>query len=277
MKGKLLSIGLILLVLLGVGLLSYPTVSNWLSEHNSSRVIQEYDEEVAQMNAQQIEEEWQRAEQYNAALAGSSIKDPFAEDYEESLSADYASVLNLAGDGVIGYIDISDINVHLPIYHGVSEDVLQRGVGHMEQTGLPIGGEGNHSVLTGHSGLSSAKLFTDLAQVQLEDVFLLHVLDQTLAYQVDQILVIEPDQTEALRPVVGEDYVTLVTCTPYAINSHRLLVRGTRIPYVEDMEQVDVPTEINWQLVMIVAFVVIVIVGYFVYKYKGKRTGKNIS
>lgn len=274
MKVKLLNIGAIFLVLLGIGLVSYPTVSNWLSERNASRAIQEYDEEVAQMSAQRIEAEFAKAKKFNDALAGAKIEDPFMPGSGMVLPDNYTSVLDVIGNGIIGHIEIPEIDIYLLIYHGVAAEVLQKGVGHMENTAFPIGGEDSHPVLTGHSGLSFAKLFTDLEKLALEDVFYIKVLDQTIAYQIDQILVVEPHETEALRPVKGEDYVSLVTCTPYAINSHRLLVRGTRIPYVEDVEQVANSIEINWCLVMIVAFVMITAVSYAIYQYKKKRKVK---
>jgi len=272
MKKVLPVAAIILLLLSGVALLIYPTVSDWLEERHHSEVIQIYNENITAMDVQAREEEFRKAKEYNDALTGAEIKDPFIPGSGAVLPENYTSILNI--DGIIGYIEIPIIDVSLPIYHGTSEAVLRKGVGHMDMTAFPIGGKGYHCVVTGHTGLSSAKLFTDLNKLVIGNVFYIKVLDQTLAYETDQILVVAPDDTSALLPVSGEDYVTLVTCTPYAINSHRLLVRGTRIPYQEEAaeqpeEAVKMP--VNWRIVMIISFAALMAVAYVTYRIIDRR------
>ena len=271
MKKKLPWVLVCLLLLAGLTLLLYPTISNWLMERNQSIAIQEYDASIAEMAAQALEEELQKAREYNDALSGANIEDPFVPESGRVLPVDYTSILNV--DGTIGHIEIPTIDVYQPIYHGTGEEVLEKGVGHMQYTAFPIGGEGNHTVLTGHTGLTSARLFTDLDQLETGDVFYIHVLDEILAYEVDQILVVEPSDTDELLPVAGKDYVTLVTCTPYGINSHRLFVRGTRIPYEEAVaEQADGEAAgINWRVVIIVSFTILAALAFVIYKCINKR------
>lgn len=225
------------LVLVGVSVMSYPVVSNWLAERNASRVIQNYGEAVAEYSPGEIAAARQAAIEYNESLAGDPVHDPFVPGSGYALPANYEEVLNLDGGGVMGFIEIPKIGVSLPIMHGTSEEVLAEGVGHIEQTALPIGGEGRHSVLTGHRGLPSAELFTRLDELEEGDEFYLHVLDETMAYRVDEINVVEPDELAELAAEPGLDLVTLVTCTPYAVNTHRLLVRGVRVPYEEGAEE----------------------------------------
>lgn len=258
MKRVLADASVLLLILVGFVLLLYPTVSNWLAERNSVSMAQAYVEDVNAMTEEEIEKEIEKAKKYNDMLSGADIEDPFVPESGTVLPGNYTSVLDF-GNGMMGYIEIPEIGVLLPIYHGTSEGILKRGVGHMENTALPIGGEGNHTVLTGHTGLPSAKLFTDLNQLEIGDVFYTIILNKTFAYEIDQILVIEPDDTKALQPVTGEDYVTLITCTPYGINSHRLLVRGTRIPYTEEEKEdmaMGSARTVDWQIIMIVSFAI---------------------
>jgi len=271
MKKKLPWVLVCLLFLAGLTLLLYPAISNWLMERNQSIAIQEYDASIAEMAAQALEEELQKAREYNDALLGANIEDPFVPESGRVLPVNYTSILNV--DGTIGYIEIPIIDVYQPIYHGTGEEVLEKGVGHMQYTAFPIGGEGNHTVLTGHTGLSSARLFTDLDKLELEDIFYITVLDTTIAYEVDQILVVTPDDTSELMPVAGEDYVTLVTCTPYGINSHRLLVRGTRIPYTEEMDKSLTELMPVWLVVLAAVALLIVLVTIIcsVRKYRKKR------
>lgn len=258
MKKRIFPFLIIMMLVCGVGILFYPTVSNWVKTHFRELEIVQYDEAVEQMDQELAAAEMEKAKEYNDALTGANIVDPFTPGSGIVLPDNYTSILNI--EGTIGYITISKINVHLPIYHGTGEEVLQRGVGHLENTAFPIGGVGNHTVLTGHTGLSSAKLFTDLTELESGDVFYINVLDQTLAYEVDQILVIEPDDTDNLRPVKGEDYVTLVTCTPYGINSHRLIVRGKNIPYddekMEKASKEGVVFQSDWQTVIVVLSII---------------------
>lgn len=218
----------------GAAVFFYPTVSNYLNQKNQAEVVQNYEQTVAEQDADQLAEEWAKAEEYNENLAGDPVHDPFVPGSGYALPQNYLDVLNV--DGVMGRITIPKIDVDLPIYHGTDAETLEKGVGHMESTSLPIGGEYRHAVLTGHRGLPSAELFTRLDELEPGDQFYIHVLDATLAYEVDQISTVEPDQLDQLVALPGEDYVTLVTCTPYGVNTQRLLVRGTRVPYVPEAE-----------------------------------------
>ena len=219
----------------GAAVFCYPAISNYLNQKNQTRVVQHYEQTVTAQDDALLAEEWAKAEEYNENLAGDPVHDPFVPGSGDALPDNYLDVLNI--DGVMGRITIPKIGVDLPIYHGTDAETLEKGVGHIESTSLPIGGEYRHAVLTGHRGLPSAELFTRLDELEPGDQFYLHVLDATLAYQVDQILTVEPQELETLVAEPGQDYVTLVTCTPYGINTHRMLVRGTRIPYVPEAEQ----------------------------------------
>lgn len=193
-------------------------------------MISRYEQTVEELPKTDMKSEWEKAVKYNESVTGMSVEDPFILGSGSVLPGNYKDVLNVEEkEGVMGYIEIPAIDVMLPIYHGVSERVLRRGVGHMETTALPIGGKGTHSVLASHRGLSTAKLFTDLDRMKEGDLFYIHVLDHLLTYEVDQISVIEPEDTDALRPIADKEYITLLTCTPYGVNSHRLLVRGEKI------------------------------------------------
>lgn len=222
-------ISIVALLLLGMGFFLYPHVSNLLMERNQSYAIQNFEDQVKNKARDEMEEEWKKAEEYNESLSGNVLRDPFMEGSGMVLQDNYKEVLNI--NGIMGYIDIPDIDVNLAVYHGTGESTLKKGVGHLEGTSLPVGGAGTHAVFTGHTGLTTAKLFTDLTELGEGDMFYLHILDRVLAYQVDQIKVVEPENTDDLKPVAGKDYVTLVTCTPYGVNSHRLLVRGKRTDY----------------------------------------------
>lgn len=230
-----------ILFLAGLSLLLYPFVSNEWNTYRQSKLISTYEETVAEQNAAgaiDYETKWTEAESYNAALEPYVLPDSFvmAASAQEP-SEEYLSCLNLTGDGMMGYVEIPKINVKLPIFHTTAEDVLQTAAGHLEGSSLPVGGEGTHAVISAHRGLPSAALFTDLDQLQEGDCFLLYVLDDVLCYQVDQISVVEPQDTSGLAAEGDKDLVTLMTCTPYGVNSHRLLVRGSRVEYeeIEDM------------------------------------------
>jgi len=208
---------------------------------NQSSEVQAYGQDMQKVDDEQILKERKEAEEYNKSLLGNVVlTDPFDPGIEPVKDYEYERLLNLSDNLVMASIEIPVIDINLPIYHGTSDEVLQKGVGHLQKTSLPIGGKGTHCVLTGHTGLSSASLFTDLNLLKKNDVFLIHCLNDTLAYRVDQIKIVEPDNTSDLRIDAEHDYVTLVTCTPYGINSHRLLVRGTRIPYEEKDELIAV-------------------------------------
>ena len=216
---------LILILILGLSLLLYPTVSEYWNSLHSSRAIANYSEKVSSLDKEDYEHLWDAAREFNSRIT--QRINVFRLEEEEK--AVYNETLNLTGNGVMGYVEIPEIDSVLPIYHGTDATVLQIAVGHLEWTSLPVGGEGTHCVLSGHRGLPSAKLFSDLDKIVEGDVFILRVLDEILTYEVDQILIVEPNITDALRIEEGKDYCTLVTCTPYGINSHRLLVRGHRI------------------------------------------------
>lgn len=221
---------LILILLVGLSLLLYPTVSDYWNSFHQSRAIASYAEDVAKLDTVQYDDLWKAAKKYNEALAKGDINYVLKDEQKEK----YESLLNVSGTGVMGYIEIPSINCSLPIYHGTDEAALQIAVGHLEWTSLPTGGESTHCVLSGHRGLPSAKLFTDLDRLAEGDIFVLRVLDEVLTYEVDQILIVEPEETEDLQIEKGKDYCTLVTCTPYGINTHRLLVRGHRIENLEE-------------------------------------------
>lgn len=238
-KGGWITGLLVLLLLAGLSLLLYPAVSDYWNALHQTRAIAGYAEGVAALDGTRYEELWQAARDYNDALARHETD--FAPDGERL--ADYASQLDASGNGVMGYIEIPSIQVSLPIYHGTDEAVLQVAAGHLEWSSLPVGGESTHCVLSGHRGLPSAKLFTNLDRLAVGDVFLLRVLDEVLTYEVDQILIVEPSETDALRIVGGMDYCTLVTCTPYGVNTHRLLVRGHRIENAEEARTVRVTAD----------------------------------
>lgn len=237
MKRKIANVLFGLLFLIGFGILVYPTVSDQWNTYRQSRLISNYETTVENLTEEDFSDEWQKAIAFDQALVRNDLYgDVFGEDDGELESTEYWKVLNVANDGVMGYLSIPKINVKHAIYHGTGDKVLQTGIGHLNGTKLPIGGESTHSVLAAHRGLPSARLFTDLDQIKKGDMFYVHVLDEILAYQVDQILdMVDKDDHETLEAALqieeGKDQVTLFTCTPYGVNSHRLLVRGTRVPY----------------------------------------------
>lgn len=225
----------------GLSLLLYPFVSNQWNNYRQSKLITTYEEAVTEMEETgrvDYEMEWVKAQNYNNDLIPYILPDSFstAEVPQEGDEV-YLSCLNLTEDGMMGYVQIPKISVQIPIYHTTNEDVLQKAAGHLPGSSLPVGGEGTHAVISAHRGLPSAALFTDLDKLEEGDHFLLSILDDTLCYEVDQITVVEPTQTEALAAEDGKDLVTLLTCTPYGVNSHRLLVRGHRVPYEEIEEE----------------------------------------
>lgn len=230
---------LILILVVGLSLMLYPSFSNWWNEAHQSRAIAAYSQEVSKLDENRYDELWQQAWEYNRSLVGREN----AYLLDDSQKAEYERLLDVSGMGIMGYIEIPSLKVSLPIYHGTEESVLQVAVGHLEWTSLPVGGESTHCVLSGHRGLPSAKLFTDLDRLVVGDRFRLGVLDQVLTYEVDQILIVEPQDTEALLIEEGKDLCTLVTCTPYGINTHRLLVRGHRVETEKDAKNVRVTSD----------------------------------
>ena len=230
---------LILVFLVGLSLLLYPSVSDYWNSFHQSRAIATYAEQVANIDNDRYTQLWEDARAYNQTLVGKQNRFQISEEERET----YESLLNVGGNGIIGYIEIAKIGCSLPIYHGTDEGVLQIAVGHIEGTSLPTGGESNHCVVSGHRGLPSARLFTDLDKLIPGDTFVLRVLDETLTYEVDQILIVEPYELDALQIEEGKDYCTLVTCTPYGINTHRLLVRGHRVANAEEAVQIRVTAD----------------------------------
>lgn len=249
MKKKIPGILFGILFLTGFGILIYPTAADQWNTYRQSRLISSYEAAVEKMEPEDFSLQWEKARAFNDSFSTNSIYgDIFDSDEQNLTDTPYWKVLNVGGDGVMGYLSIPKIHVRLSIYHGVEEEVLQTGVGHLNGTKLPIGGEGTHSVLAAHRGLPSARLFTDIDQMEKGDFFYIHVLDQVLAYQVDQILdMVDKDDTAALEEALqiqeGKDLVTLFTCTPYGVNSHRLLVRGTRVPYTGQEDIAATPAE----------------------------------
>ena len=224
-SSRLITIFLFLVLIAGLSLLLYPAVSNYWNSLHQSRAIAAYAEQVAEMDDNTYTQLWADAQAYNQILLHSANRYNLTDEEHEK----YESLLNVSGNGIIGYIEIPAIQCSLPIYHGTDEDVLQIAVGHIEGTSLPVGEEGTHCVLSGHRGLPSARLFTDLDQLSEGDDFIIRVLDETLTYEVDQIRIVLPYEMSDLEIEADKDYCTLVTCTPYGINTHRLLVRGHRV------------------------------------------------
>lgn len=233
------TIVLVLILLVGLSLLLYPSVSDYWNSFHSSRAISAYTEDVANLDEVQYEEMWSAARAYNRALAERSTNFALSDAQKE----EYEKLLDISGVGIMGYLEIPELNMSLPIYHGTEESVLQIAAGHLEWSSLPVGGESSHCVISGHRGLPSAKLFTDLDKLQEGDVFVLRVLDEVLTYEVDQIRVVEPSQVSDLEIVEGSDLCTLVTCTPYGINTHRLLVRGHRIENIQESQTIRVTSD----------------------------------
>ena len=237
MKKKSSKIVIILIFLAGLSLLLYPFVSNQWNNHRQKQLSGNYESVVADKEAAgniDYAAEMKKAEAYNDALLPSILPDSFAvAEAQTEADSSYENSLNIAGDGMMGIVEIPKIDIKLPIYHGTSDEVLQKAAGHLEGSSLPIGGENTHAVISAHRGLPSASLFTDLDQLEIGDHFLIHVLDETLCYEVDQILVVDPEDTSALAVEDGEDLMTLLTCTPYGVNTQRLMVRGHRVPYEE--------------------------------------------
>lgn len=239
--------------ILSLGIALYPMVSSIYNEQHQSKIHTQFLQQVEDTDDSKLQEALQHARAYNAALNGILADENFSETALMGASEDYDAQLNVTGRGIMGYVSVPKINVTLPIYHGTDSGTLERGIGHLLGTSLPVGGESTHSVLTAHSGMASQRMFSDLPQLKEGDVFYLEVLNETLAYQVDQIKTVLPHDTTYLGIEAEQDLCTLVTCTPFGVNSHRLLVRGHRIPYeeaetiIQQQEQADVKTSSTWQ------------------------------
>ena len=236
---NLITVFLVLILLAGLSLLLYPTFSDWWNSYHQTKAIASYAADVANLSNEDYEKIWKAATEYNASLSERNSDYTLTEEQKKQ----YEQLLNVSGDGIMGYIEIPSINCSLPIYHGTQESVLQIAVGHIEWSSLPVGGASSHCVVSGHRGLPSAKLFTNLDELSKGDTFMLRVLDEVLTYEVDQILIVEPQETGALQIEEGKDYSTLVTCTPYGINTHRLLVRGHRIDNIEEAKTIRVTAD----------------------------------
>lgn len=285
---RILLIVSFIFMLVGVGIFLYPTVSNYFATKNQTTAIRTYDEKIEQTNEEEMKAELEKAQEYNENLAGDPVHDPFVEGSGYALPENYTDVLNITDDGIMAYIEIPKISVYLPIYHGTSEEVLQKGVGHIESTSLPIGGTSTHSVLTGHTGLPSAELFTKIDELVVGDFFYIHVLDQLLTYVIYETKVILPDEIDELQITNGEDYITLVTCTPYGVNTHRLLVKAKRTDYMEytpikEKEQSQNETKtthknyylrgiIIGSIIFIIMLIILIII---IKKLRNKRGGKH--
>ena len=239
MKKRGTTIILLIVFIIGLSLLLYPTVSDYWNSFTQSRAVANYAEQLKNLDDTRYDQLWSDAQAYNHDLA----KMPGGVVLSEEMETRYYEQLAVDDSGIMGLVEIPSIGVDLPIYHGTSDAVLQVAIGHLDWTSLPIGGEGTHCVISGHRGLPSAKLFTHLDQLREGDIFRLHVLDQTLTYEIDQILIVDPHEIHPLFIADGEDYCTLVTCTPYGINSHRLLVRGSRIENLEEVKTVRITAD----------------------------------
>lgn len=260
---------IILLFITGFLIASYPIISNWYYTVENNNQIVDFKEAVDEMSQAEIDERIDLARAYNETLDPSKLADPYT-DREKKGVENYARMLEAREK--IGYLDVPKINQQIPVYAGTSEDVLQKACGHLEGTSLPIGGKSTHSVITAHRGLPQVKLFRDLDKMEVGDVFYYTNVKETLAYQVDQILVIEPWNFDPVLVVEGKDYMTLLTCTPYMINSHRLLVRGHRIPYVpEEKEEAEDKAKFNYKDLIVPGFVLLLIIIIFIYIKRRRR------
>ena len=288
MKKALPILLVICMLLFGFVLLFYPDISSWYNARIQHGLIEEMTAAVEGLDPEYVADHFRRAQEYNEALNGGRIQDPFVAGSGAVLPpAYYMETLNVGG--VMARIQIPRLNIDLPVFHTTFDDVLERGVGHIEGTSFPIGGQGTHAVLTGHSGLAHARMFTPLLRyrgvgfqqtpqegggIQHGDLFFIYVLDQILAYEVDSILIVEPHEVETLRISQEHDYVTLITCTPYAINSHRLLVRGARVPFEpEILEEIvpEVDQELDFRVILIVGFVGLFLFGLLIYKIRDSK------
>ena len=279
LKRILQNILMVILLLFGVGILVYPDIANWWYNNRHIAMLQEYDEIVEGMSEEEIEYELGRARAFNDGMSGIHIEDPFMPNSGAVISAEYYSILNF--DGIMGRIEIPVIDVNLPIFHGTSDETLNRGAGHMENTPFPIGGYGNHSIITAHTGLVNMRLFTDLIMLRNGDLFIVDVLGHRIAYEVDRIDIVLPHEIEILVSYEDRDLITLVTCTPYAVNSHRLLVRGTRVDYIPDMAEdiVDITVPLNTRLLIVIGFsILFMLIILFFWRKKRKATeGKKFD
>ena len=273
--------------LIALGITLYPMISTWYNERHQAEVHIHYQEKVEQVDNTKLIEAKELAVAYNQTiLPGAQDEDSFSKEALLSASENYGSLLNLAGDGIMGYVEVPTIGVTLPIFHGTNNSTLERGVGHLLGSSLPVGGESTHSVLTAHSGMASQKMFSDLDRLKIGDIFFLDVLGEKLAYQVDQIKTVFPYDTTFLQTEIGSDLCSLVTCTPFGVNTHRLLVRGTRIEYeeaeviVEEKLETEEPVKSTWEqqylqgiLIGLGAVFVLGLVVFIVWRFRRRAHG----
>lgn len=281
MKRSTIIILAIVLFVAALGLTFYPIISNYVNTLYASEIHTAYEEVIAQTDNSALMEAKELAIAYNESITPGAAQDTYSQESLKEASVDYESQLNIAGDGIMGYVHVPKIGVNLPIYHGTDSDSLERGIGHLLGSSLPIGGADTHSILTAHSGMASQKMFSDLPQVAIGDVFYLNVLGETLAYQIDEINTVLPHDTTYLGIEQDMDICTLVTCTPFGVNTHRLLVRGSRIPYeeAEVIEEVTTQEEVvsTWEqqyvkglvigLAVVLTFVIIILVVWLIWRY----------
>ena len=269
LKKKIPNIIFGLIFIAGLCIFLYPSVSNYINSRNQSRAISNYEEMVNNISEEDYSKMWSEAIAYNEELA----KKPLNFELSDEEREEYNKILNVSGTGVIGYIEIENIGVNLPIYHGTAESVLQVGIGHLEGTSFPTGTKSTHAVLSGHRGLPSSKLFSDLDQMIVGDTFLLHILDQTFAYQIDKINIVLPEETNDLAIVDNEEYVTLVTCTPYGVNTHRMLVRGKRVDYSEETRLIVPADALRYNTMVVAPFIgaPILIIAFVVFLIRTSR------
>lgn len=269
LKKKIPNIIFGLIFIAGLAIFLYPSVSNYINSRNQSRAISNYEEMVNNISEEDYSKMWSEAIAYNEELA----KKPLNFELSDEEREEYNKILNVSGTGVIGYIEIENIGVNLPIYHGTAESVLQVGIGHLEGTSFPTGTKSTHAVLSGHRGLPSSKLFSDLDQMIVGDTFLLHILNQTFAYQIDKINIVLPEETNDLAIVDNEEYVTLVTCTPYGVNTHRMLVRAKRVDYSEETRLIVPADALRYNTMVVAPFIgaPILIIAFVVFLIRTSR------
>ena len=282
-KNLLLTLISIFMFIIGILIFFYPTISNYIANKNFEKIIGDYEATYAEMPKDDLTEEYNRALKYNNALVGDPVYDPFVPGTGYQLPDNYEEVLNIHKDGIMGFIEIPKISVRIPIYHGSSEKTLEKGVGHLEMSALPIGGVGNNPILTGHRGLPRAELFTRLDELKIKDKIYIHVLNDILAYEVDNIITILPDKLSELAAYKDKDMITLITCTPYGINTHRLVVQAHRVEYIpEEKDNIKVSriSRLSESFIIriigtILGIIILIIIIYILTKRKKKQNNNK--
>ena len=265
---------LVLFFIIGMVIFIYPSISDYVARKNVIQGVSTYEREISTLSKEERDKLLKEAEEYNASLGNETVEDPFVPGSGRAISANYSKVMNTE-DGIIGYVDIPQLKIYLPIRHGSEEEVLTKGAGHVEQTHFPIGGEGNLAVVTAHTGFTGADMFNRLIEMKVKDTFMIHILEETLTYEVDDISVIDPEDIEKLLPVKGKDYVTLLTCTPYGVNSHRLIVRGDRIANAPDVVRIAGEVPFPWRVVIMCGIAVLLFILILVWNEYRSKKGKG--